>query len=62
MPWRHGFAGPDRKTDLYTSMGWSDSGAAVPFYILVDGRGRIVAATPELKLHALTALLDGLLE
>ena len=62
MPWRHGFVGPDRKSDFYKTMGWSDSGAAVPFYILVDGRGSIVAATPQLSLDELPGLLDDLLK
>ena len=34
---------------------------SIPFYVLVDDKGKIVASSPELKLSDVPAMLDQLL-
>jgi thiol-disulfide isomerase/thioredoxin len=58
MPWLHAFVGRDDEP-LRSVIG---SGVpSIPLYVLVDERGKIVAASPQLRADSLPALLDRVL-
>lgn len=53
MPWMHGIAGDDDFIDTFAG-----PGMGVPFYVLVDEKGVVLASSPELSPRALPQLLD----
>ncbi|MBX3226255.1 MAG: redoxin family protein [Labilithrix sp.] len=63
MPWLNGVAGPEAKNNpFYAAMGWDERAAGIPFMVLVDANGKIVDSSPDLRIEALPALLDRLLQ
>jgi thiol-disulfide isomerase/thioredoxin len=60
MPWHNAFAGKDQAA-LGTAFAGDKTGVAVPFYLLADEHGSIVASSPDLTIEKLEGQLDRLL-
>jgi len=61
MPWLQGFAGTGESAESALKSLTGKPSAPIPFYVLVDDKGKIVASSPELRLSEVPALLDRLL-
>ena len=58
MPWLHGFVGKDES--VLTAIVGSPN-AAIPLYVLVDERGKIIASSPQLRADGLATVLERVL-
>jgi hypothetical protein len=56
MPWDHAYLGMSDGTPLHKALGLD--GIAIPFYMLVDANGTIVAASPALRMETLPGLVE----
>lgn len=61
MPWLQAFAGSGDTAEAALKALTGKASAPIPFYVLVDDKGKIVASSPELRLSEVPAMLDRLL-